>query len=171
MSSGGPQTPRVGIAGWFTWLSDRWRSGWRSLSRSAAASDRPSQPAAPQQLGSAGEALAERWLSERGYRILGRNCSVQGGEIDLIVEQADTIVFVEVKTRRGLDRGHPSEAVTPAKQQQLTRLALAWLKRRGWLERRARFDVLAITWPESGEPQIEHYVAAFEPVGRGQFFS
>jgi putative endonuclease len=77
-----------------------------------------------------------------------------------------------VKTRRSTAAGHPVEAVTPAKQAQLTRLALAFLKEHGLLECRARFDIVAITWPTSArQPEIVHYLDAFPPVGEGQMFA
>jgi putative endonuclease len=81
------------------------------------------------------------------------------------------IVFVEVKTRQGSDIRDALEAVDAKKQAQLTRLALVYLKRKNWLERPARFDVVGIAWPPGGEPIIQHVVNAFEPVGRGQMFS
>ena len=83
----------------------------------------------------------------------------------------DTVVFVEVKTRRSAEAGHPAEAVTPAKQRRLTRLAVTFLKRHGLLEHRARFDVIAVTWPEGGRPVIEHFPNAFDAVGRDEFYS
>ena len=122
-------------------------------------------------LGDRGERLAVRYLKRQGFRILARRSRNRLGEIDIIALDGDSIVFVEVKTRSSQSAGHPSEAVTFAKQQQLTRLALTWLKSRGMLERRARFDVIAITWGDGTGPLIEHYKSAFEPVGRGQMFS
>lgn len=122
-------------------------------------------------LGDKGERLAVRHLKRQGYRILARQSRNRIGELDVVALDGECIVFVEVKTRSSQAAGHPSEAVTFAKQRQLTRVALAWLKARGLLERRARFDVIAITWSEGGEPVVEHYRNAFEPVGRGQMFS
>ncbi|HEY2253878.1 MAG TPA: YraN family protein, partial [Planctomycetaceae bacterium] len=85
------------------------------------------------------------------------------------------------KTRRSTVAGQPHEAVDRDKQAQLTRLALAFLKRYRRLEQPARFDVVSIIWEGSGqgqaggsqskEPQIVHYRNAFEPPGRGQMFS
>jgi len=84
----------------------------------------------------------------------------------------DTIVFVEVKTRTSADAGDPSEAVGADKQRRLTHLALGWLKRHGLMEQPARFDVVAITWPEGcRRPQVEHYPNAFEATGPRGFFS
>ena len=94
------------------------------------------------------------------------------GEIDLIALDGPTLVFVEVRTRRSLQAGHPAESITTEKQARLTRAALAFLKQKGLLEQPSRFDVVAVTWPEdSRSPRIEHYKNAFEPIGRGQLYS
>jgi putative endonuclease len=123
-------------------------------------------------LGRRGERAAARFLRRRGYKIVGRSESSPLGELDLIAVDGRTVVFVEVKTRRSHDAGHPAEAVGPDKQARLTRLALAYLKRHDLLDCSARFDVLAITWPETArKPQIEHIRNAFEAVGKGQMFS
>ncbi|WP_437206066.1 YraN family protein [Planctomicrobium sp. SH664] len=121
--------------------------------------------------GDRGERLAARHLKQLGYRILARQCRNRLGEIDLIAMDQETVVFVEVKTRSSHVAGHPKEAVTYRKQQQLTRAALAWLKTHRLLERRARFDVVAITWQGNEPPQLEHVINAFEPVGQGQMYS
>lgn len=122
-------------------------------------------------LGDRGEREAARFLKERGYRILARQSRSRIGEIDLIALEGETIVFVEVKTRSSHAAGHPVEAVTFAKQKQLTRAALAWLKRRSLLDRRCRFDVVAVTWKPGGPPVIEHFIHAFEAIGSGQMYS
>jgi putative endonuclease len=123
-------------------------------------------------LGNAGERAAARYLRRLGYRILARRYRTPLGELDLIARDNDCIVFVEVKTRRSQGAGQPFEAVDARKQAQLTRLALAFLKRYGWLERRARFDVVSIVWETAKQPpRITHYPNAFEPVGRGQLYS
>jgi putative endonuclease len=123
-------------------------------------------------LGDRGERAAARYLRRQGYRILARQHSDRLGEIDLVARDADTIVFVEVKTRKTAAAGEPVEAVTPHKQKQLTRLALAWLKRRGLLEQRARFDVISILWPAGArDPEIIHYRNAFEPLGVSGMYS
>jgi putative endonuclease len=123
-------------------------------------------------LGKRGERAAGRYLRRRGYKIVARGERGPLGELDLVAVDKRTVVFIEVKTRRSHDAGHPAEAVGPEKQQRLTRLALAYLKRHDLLECAARFDVLAITWPEEArKPVIEHFKNAFEAVGRGQMFS
>ncbi len=121
-------------------------------------------------LGDRGERVATKFLKRKGYRILARQSRSRIGEIDLIAQDGDTIVFVEVKTRSSANAGHPAEAITIAKRRQLTRAALAWLKRRRLLEHRTRFDVIAITW-QTGAPLIEHYESAFAAEGSGQMFA
>ncbi len=119
-----------------------------------------------------GERAAERHVRRLGYQIVGRRDRSRLGELDLVAVDGRTVVFIEVKTRRSHDAGHPAEAVGPEKQRRLTRLALAFLKRHDLLEYPARFDVVAVTWPASArKPTIDHYVNAFEAVGRGQMFS
>jgi putative endonuclease len=63
-------------------------------------------------LGSKGEDLAVRFLEKKGYRILSRNFRTPVGEIDVIAEDRNTLVFIEVKTRTDDSFGHPFEAVT-----------------------------------------------------------
>ena len=126
-----------------------------------------------QTLGQRGEAAAARFLRRRGYKIIARGDRHRRGELDLVAVDPDrTIVFVEVKTRKSADAGHPSEAVDANKQRRLTRLAVGFLKRHGLLEYPARFDVVAVTWPPGKRsPKIEHFENAFEAVGQDEFFS
>jgi len=126
----------------------------------------------PPTLGQRGEAAAARYLRRLGYVIVARGHRDNIGEIDLVAVDGRTIVFVEVKTRTSHDAGHPADAVDEAKQQRLTRLALAYLKRHDLLGYSARFDVVAVTWPaEGGRPTIEHYPSAFEPAGVAGMYS
>ena len=78
-------------------------------------------------LGGAGERLAAGWLEARGYRVLARNWRCVYGELDLIAEEADELVFVEVKTRRGVAHGVPEEAShVPAALQQCVYRRTGW---------------------------------------------
>lgn len=125
----------------------------------------------PKPLGQRGEDAAARYLKRQGYRVVARGHDSPLGELDIIAVDGRTIVFVEVKTRRGSEAGSPAEAIDPRKMQRMTQSALAWLKSKGLLNQSARFDVVAVTWPDSARrPAIEHYKNAFEPVGKGQFF-
>lgn len=125
----------------------------------------------PRTLGQRGEAVAARFLKKKGYILVARSDRMRLGEIDLVAVDGRTVVFVEVKTRRSHDSGHPAEAVDEDKQRRLTRLALTYLKRHGLLEYPARFDVVAVTWADDRrEPAIEHIPNAFEAVGQWQLF-
>lgn len=96
---------------------------------------------APQTTGRLGEDLAASHLQQQGYVILARNVRFPFGEIDIIAQDGETLVFVEVKTRRSQCFGSPLEAITPRKQQQLIKLAQAYLQGQ---ERPVRFDVVAV---------------------------
>lgn len=116
-------------------------------------------------LGWRGERAAAKYLKKQGLRVLAHSFRTRWGEIDLIARQEDTLVFVEVKTRR---RGDPVEAVTPRKQKRLTRAAHRFLRRYNLVESKVpcRFDIVAIVWPDArGRPQIQHIPNAFEAVG------
>ena len=95
-------------------------------------------------LGGFGERAAAAHYRTRGYAVLGRNWRCGAGEIDLICARGDTLVVCEVKARTGSAHGHPLEAVTPAKQRRLRRLAAAYLRQQGrrWAE--VRFDVVSV---------------------------
>jgi putative endonuclease len=120
----------------------------------------------PKPLGYLGERAAERFLKHKDYRIVARGLRWRGGELDLVAVDNRTVVFVEVKTRRGERFGRPADAVDTKKQQRITRAALYFLKRHGLLEHHCRFDVVAVTWPAGmKKPSIEHYQNAFEATG------
>jgi len=124
-------------------------------------------------LGRQGEDAAARYLRRRGYKVLARGDRLRRrDELDLVMLDGKTIVFVEVKTRRSQQFGHPAEAVDAAKQRRLTRLAVTFLKRHRLLDHPARFDVVAVTWPEGQRrPLIEHIENAFEAAGKNGFYS
>jgi len=126
----------------------------------------------PKTLGLRGERAAARYLRKKGYIIVARSARDKAGELDIVAVDGRTIVFVEVKTRTSDVAGRPIEAVDEDKQQRLTRLALRYLKRHDLLEKRWRFDVVAVTWPENRRrPVIEHFENAFQPADVGQMFS
>jgi putative endonuclease len=127
-------------------------------------------PAKP--LGQRGEQAAAAHLRRLRYHILDHGDRSQLGEIDLVAEDQGTVVFIEVKTRQSAEEGHPSEAVDATKQRRLTRAALGYLKHHGLLDYPARFDVIAITWPDGvRRPQIDHIKNAFQSSGWEGFFS
>lgn len=119
-------------------------------------------------LGDAGENVAANYLQNNGYKILAKNfrCS-RFAEIDIIAEIADTIVFVEVKTRRSSKFGMPSEAVTPQKQHKIILAANKFLQENKLFDRACRFDVVeifAINDGEVGNYKINHIQNAFEVI-------
>jgi putative endonuclease len=125
-----------------------------------------------QSLGKQGEDFAARYLKRLGYHIVGRQVDLRVGELDIIAVDGRTVVFVEVKTRSTAGAGTPAEAVDDLRQERMTRAALAYLKSHGLLEYSARFDVIALTWPDGArQPTLEHSQNAFPATGRGQFFS
>lgn len=111
--------------------------------------------------GQRGEELAATYLRSNGYIIIERNFRVRSGELDLVCQQDGVIVFVEVKTRYSSLFGSGAEAVTPAKQARIRRLALEYLQRqeKWWPE--IRFDVISILWHDEKHHCIEHIQAAF----------
>lgn len=146
-------------------LGPAWRRGRRALVRWWRELRHPP-------LSRRGERAAERYLRGRGLTIVARGWRSRTGELDLVAVEGRTVVFVEVKTRTSLDAGHPAEAVTPAKQRQLAREALAFVRRHRLGDCALRFDVVAVLWPPSARaPRIEHFPSAFEPPGRGQLWA
>ncbi len=102
--------------------------------------------AARLELGAAGEERAAAWYRARGYVVVARNWRCREGELDLVCTRGRTVVFCEVKTRSSLAYGHPAEAVTPAKQQRIHKLAVLWLADQDPPVRAdaLRFDVAAV---------------------------
>ena len=111
-------------------------------------------------VGSWGETVAADYLRERGYEILLRNHKIGRGEIDLIVQKGNVLVFVEVKSGRSSTMGLPEYRVTRNKQRQLYRLAQAFIQ--GWIGEADEFrmDVIAVDSKGSGY-QVRHYENAF----------
>jgi putative endonuclease len=114
-----------------------------------------------QRLGFDGERAAERALVEAGMTILERRFRLRIGEIDLIASHGPLLVFVEVKTRRGLSYGLPAQAVTARKRDRIARVAAVYLMRRGWSERPCRFDVVQVFAGPAGIERVDHIVDAF----------
>ena len=109
-----------------------------------------------------GEAAAEVFLKERGYRIISRGwrpTSWKRGEIDLIAELGNEVVFIEVKTRINRSYGRPEEAVDWRKRRQLRLLAWYWLKEHKAHGRSYRIDVIGITWGK-GTALVRHLINA-----------
>ncbi len=97
---------------------------------------------------------------ERGYELIERNYRTRHGEIDLVMRQGTTLVFVEVKLRRGTGFGGPLEAVTTRKQDTLRSLAQLYLSEREPTFDAVRFDVVGIL-AGTGKNRLQHVEDAF----------
>jgi len=112
-------------------------------------------------IGRAGETAAVAHLEALGYRIRARNVRFRTGEIDLIADDGETLVFVEVKTRRSSAYGSAAEAVTRTKQLQLIRLAVIYLSGETSASRPCRFDVVTVVPAPDGGWRCELIQNAF----------
>jgi putative endonuclease len=110
--------------------------------------------------GAWGEEFALRYLRRLGYTLVERNYRTRYGELDLIVRKSTTLVFVEVKLRRGTGFGDPLEAVTPHKQAKIRFLAELYLLDREPAFDTVRFDVVGILLGK-GPPRVRHIEDAF----------
>ena len=110
--------------------------------------------------GGEGEQDVGSYLEGQGYRVLAMNYTRPTGEIDLIAQQRDTVVFVEVKRRSSQRYGRPAEAVTPTKRRRIVRTAMLYLQETRQMDARVRFDVVELL---PGE--LNHIEAAFDATG------
>jgi putative endonuclease len=116
-----------------------------------------------QWLGVRGEELAARALASRGYAILERRYRTRYGEIDIVAEDGEVLVFVEVRARATDEFGRAAESVTAAKKRKVTAMAVDYLARHHVTGRPCRFDVVTIDAALSDNPEITVYPAAFDP--------
>ncbi|NOT22605.1 MAG: YraN family protein [Nitrospiraceae bacterium] len=115
--------------------------------------------------GQEGESAAEQYLQRKGYRILARNLRSSVGELDLVAEEGQVLVFVEVKARRTDAFGGAIYAVHQRKQEKLIQLAAQYLARHHINDRLCRFDVVLLQGDETAPTQVEHIQNAFEVSG------
>lgn len=137
---------------------DRLKAGLRTFSKEAP----------HLKLGRWGEKQAERFLKKAGYKILGRRVRVgRHDELDLIARQGDdTMIFVEVKTRKNENYGRPASAVNRDKRHKVSRAAVGFLKKRKLRPPYIRFDVVEVIGEPDGEPpEIRHIENAFQLEG------
>jgi len=134
------------------------RASPKNLSRGEGVSIEQMQK---KEVGKKGEEIALQFLKKRGYRLIEKNYVCKMGEVDIIAKEKDTLVFVEVKTRRSTLFGPPQLAVNPAKQMQLSKVALNFLKEKKLGDVKSRFDVVAVLLKPKGE-EIELIRNAFD---------
>lgn len=111
-------------------------------------------------VGDEGEEIALRYLLRQGYRLVRRNYRTRHGELDLILRDGDTLVFVEVKLRRGTGFGGPLEAVTGRKQAIIRAVAEQYLAEEQPDFDEVRFDVVGIRLG-GASTRMEHVEGAF----------
>jgi len=109
------------------------------------------------EFGAEGEDLARAHLEQKGYKLRDSNFSTKWGELDLVMEDKNALVFVEVKSRRGSKYGQPEEAITRTKIQHMTQAAMFYIQRHNLHNKMIRFDV--VTVEENG---FQHFENAFD---------
>lgn len=112
-------------------------------------------------LGHRFERMAEAWLCERGWHVIGRNVRRDRKEVDLIVRRGGVTAFVEVKGRRSVTSGHPLEAVTWRKRREIEHVARRWAQEQRTGLGALRFDVIAIVSGPGSTCTIEHVAHAW----------
>ena len=112
-------------------------------------------------LGRRGELVAEQFLHSQEYVVIARNYRCPYGELDLIMRDRETLVFVEVRTLSGSTFGDPLASVTFRKQRQIIKAASHYLSRCRLGQQAIRFDVIGIVW-ENLVPHVTHVKEAFE---------
>ena len=121
-------------------------------------------PSSRSKLGSAGEGIARRHLEERGYALREANYRCRWGEVDLVMEQAGALIFVEVRTKRSRAFGTPEESVTAAKRRRLLATAYSYLQEHE-LDVPFRIDLVAVALNMRG---VVERVAHLENVVTGE---
>ena len=111
-------------------------------------------------LGAFGERVAAAHLEAKGYRIRARNFRCREGEIDIVAEDGDCLVFVEVRTRRGDAFGTPAESVTAAKERRLLTVAKAYLQEHPDVPPDQRIDVVGVELSRGRLLAVQHIEGA-----------
>lgn len=107
-------------------------------------------------LGKKGEEIAERFLIQKGYKIVELNYRIRGGEIDIVATDQNTLVYVEVKTRTSDEFGLPEESVTPRKIKFLIRTTRFYRNSRHNLPQLERIDVISIDISNPNKALVRH---------------
>ena len=102
-----------------------------------------------------GENLAADFLERQGYEVMRRNYRYKRAEIDLIVRTPHLLIFVEVKTRSGVQYGEPEQFVNSRKLEKMAEAAQQFMEEQHW-QGNIRFDIIAIV-ERGGEATITHF--------------
>lgn len=106
-------------------------------------------------IGAKGEDIASSYLTSKGYRIIDRNFQTKLGELDIVAEKGEFIIFIEVKYRSNLSFGYPYEAVNSHKLFKLKKMVEVYMLVNK-VKKQAKVEILSI-WEENGETKIKHY--------------
>lgn len=109
--------------------------------------------------GKSGERLACAYLKKHGYEIFHKNFTTEIGELDIVVSDGYTLVFVEVKMRLNDAYGTPAEAVDYHKQRKISEVAAQYIKKFRFFGVPVRFDVVEVY---AEDKRINHIVNAFD---------
>ena len=112
-------------------------------------------------IGCQAEEMAAEYLAKKGYLIIARNYRTLYGELDIVCEKGNDIVFVEVRSKSTKAFGYPEESITARKIERIRRSALVYLSQESRNRyRRILFDVVAVEL-NTGQPEIRHIEGAF----------
>jgi putative endonuclease len=115
-----------------------------------------------QSTGQTGEALALAHLMKQGYRLIETNWRCRQGELDIVTRHNDVIVFIEVRSRHSATVETAFETITPRKRDKLIKLAQLYLESHELNEATWRIDVIAVSFPRSDVPTLEHVEDALD---------
>jgi putative endonuclease len=113
------------------------------------------------ELGKIGEDIATAYLQDKGYEILVRNWRFERVELDIVARKDSILVFCEVKTRRSVSHGVPSDAITPIKLQHIRTAALHWLTNNQSRHKGIRFDAISVIHC-AGQPTTISHIKGIE---------
>jgi putative endonuclease len=120
----------------------------------------PKQSLTTKQIGDMGEAIAKKYLINKGYEIVALNYRYSRAEVDVIATYNQALIFIEVKAKSYTYYGDPSESVTPAKERMYFDAANKYMEELEW-EGEIRFDIISIILSKDGQHNINHFEDAF----------
>ena len=115
--------------------------------------------------GQSAESIADEYLRKKGYRIIDRNVRLPSGELDLVARLGDTVVFIEVKSRRTEMYGGVTYSIDKRKEQRIIKLAAQYLAKHHLHSQPCRFDVILCKGGQTMPIEIVHIEDAFEVPG------
>lgn len=117
---------------------------------------------ATKRTGAYGEQVAVAYLRQKGYTVTATNWRCKHGELDIVAQAGEMLVFVEVKTRRASDPSQAFLSLTPHKRQRLIASAYSYIDDQRYDNPSWRIDVIGVALPTSGQPVIEHVEDALD---------